>query len=87
MTKSDDIIQISKILGIDVGTSAGGTLTKEWLVDILEALEHELTDTDSDKVSIAKIIFENCGLDWSEDCSAPGSTITQNIHRNYESGQ
>ena len=77
MTKSDDIIQISKILGIDVGTSAGGTLTKEWLVDILEALEHELTDTDSDKVSIAKTIFENCGLDWSEDCSAPGSTITQ----------
>ena len=38
MTKSDDIIQISKILGIDVGTSAGGTLTKEWLVDILEVL-------------------------------------------------
>ena len=60
MTKGDDIIQISKILGIDVGTSAGGTLTKEWLVDILEALEHELTDTDSDKVSIAKIIFEKC---------------------------
>ena len=62
MTKSDDIIQISKILGIDVGTSAGGTLTKEWLVDILETLEHELTDTDSDKVSIAKIIFlsNNC---------------------------
>ena len=39
--------------------------------------EHELTDTDSDKVSIIKTIFENCGLDWSEDCSAPGSTITQ----------
>ena len=77
MTKSDDIIQISKILGIDVGTSAGGTLTKEWLVDILEVLQYELTDTDSDKVSIAKIIFENCGLDWSDDCSAPGSTITQ----------
>lgn len=77
MAKSDDIIQISKILGIDVGTSAGGTLTKEWLVDILEVLQHELTDTDSDKVSIAKIIFENCGLDWSDDCSAPGSTITQ----------
>ena len=77
MTKSDDIIQISKILGINVGTSVGGTLTKEWLVDIMDALEHELTDTDSDKVSIAKIIFEKCGLNWSEDCSAPGSTITQ----------
>ena len=75
--KSDDIAQISNIFGIEVGTSAGGTLTKQWLVDILEALEYELTDTDSDKVSIAKIIFENCGLEWSDDCSAPGSTITE----------
>lgn len=77
MSKIRDIEEISKILGIEMGTSAGGTLTKEWLTDIIEALGHEFSNSESDKVSIAKFIFEKCGLQWSDGCSATGSTITQ----------
>ena len=32
MGKVEDIIEISKVLEIEVGTSNGSTLTKEWLI-------------------------------------------------------
>jgi len=77
MSKSGDIEEISKILGIEVGTSAGGTLTREWLAKVLEALGYELPNAESEKVPIARLIFEKCGIVWTENCSSPGSTITQ----------
>jgi hypothetical protein len=77
MSKSRDIEEISKILGIDAVTSAGGTLTREWLANVLESIGHELTNNDSDKISIAKLVFDKCGVLWTENCSSPGSTITQ----------
>ena len=77
MSKSRDIEEISKILGIEAVTSAGGTLTREWLVNIQEALGYEKPEIESDKVSIAKSIFEKCGIKWTEDCAAIGATITQ----------
>ena len=77
MGKVEDIIEISKVLEIEVGTSNGSTLTKEWLIDVLGALEHELPVNTSNKVPIAEFISTKCGLEWSDDCYAEGSTVTE----------
>ena len=73
----EDIIEISKNLEIEAGTSNGSTLTKEWLIDIVGALEHELPADITNIVQIAEFIFSKCGLEWSEGCYADGSTITE----------
>ena len=74
--KSADVLEISRIIGIEAPTSVGGTITREWLVNVYENLGHELGEIEPDKLSVAELIFEKCGMEWTEDCISKGSTIT-----------
>jgi hypothetical protein len=76
MSKTNDIEEISNMLGIESNTSSGGTLTKDWLSDVAEALYFEIESEEFDKVGMAKKVFEKCGIGWTDDCSAEGSTVT-----------
>jgi hypothetical protein len=69
--------EISKMLDISESDSNGGTITKEWIIEMLHQLPIHVDSPDSmDKQSLMQVIMSELGLEWDQSCLSTGSTLT-----------
>ena len=77
MSKKNSAIEISEILGIDEPVSTGGTITKEWILEMASELPVPIDSPDlMGKQDLLRHIITELGETWDKSCESEGSTIT-----------
>ena len=77
LSKKGATDEISKMLDISESESNGGTITKDWILEMLNQLPIHLDSPESmDKQSLMQAIISELGIEWDQSCLSTGSTLT-----------
>ena len=77
LSKKEFTNGISRVLGISEPESNGGTITKDWIIEMLEQLPIHFESPELfDKQNLLKKIVLQLGLNWDDSCVSAGSTLT-----------